>query len=93
MRDNDDLFVEDTIAAYEFLGAKGHAQIIRELIPMAEERWRAIRAAEAAGVEFDYDNNPFKALEPRWDKACKQFDFYKVIFRDMKQHPEKYTHP
>ena len=93
MREEDDLFLSDTIAAYEFLGAKEHAQIIRELIPIAQARWKAIEAADAEGREFEYSNDPFQAFEPRWDKASERYDFYRVIFRDMKNRPERYTHP
>lgn len=93
MREEDDLFLSDTIAAYEFLGASEQAQIIRGLIPIAQARWKAIKAADAAGREFDYENCPFEVFEPRWEEACERFDFYQVIFRDMKKQPVRYTHP
>ena len=94
MKANDDGFIEDTIAAYEAIGAKQHAQIIRELVPITRARWQAIKVADAAGRAFDFDtDNPFDRYDDLWDKAGDKFDFVGAIFQDIKNHPEKYTHP
>jgi hypothetical protein len=94
MKAEDDMLIEDTIAAYDSIGARQHAQIIRELAPIARARRQAIEAADFSGHDFDYDsNNPFDRYDDLWDKAGERFDFVGAIFKDIKKHPEKYTHP
>lgn len=92
MREEDDMLLEETIKAYEFLGAVKHAAIIRELIPKAKERWKNIRLAESRGEEFDYDNGLWDPYEKRWDAVSEAFNFYDVIWKDIQSRPERYTH-
>ncbi|MBI3416995.1 MAG: hypothetical protein HY043_17020 [Verrucomicrobia bacterium] len=93
MQDEDDRRLQLTTIAYEELGAKEHAQIVRELIPFAKQRQKAIQEAYQSGREFDYDDKAFDPFERRWEAASKKLDFYRVIFKDMKRNPDRYTHP
>lgn len=90
--ENDYLFLNDTIKAYESLGAHKHAAIIRELIPISQKRWKQIHEADASGQEFNYDDGLWDPYEERWDEASKEFDFYEIIWKDIRAHPERYTH-
>ena len=90
--DDDSLLLEDTMSAYEALGASKHAAIIRELIPKARERWAQIHEADAQGREFNYDDGLWDPYEERWDAASEEFNFYDVIWKDIQAHPERYTH-
>lgn len=91
--ENDHHFVEDTIKAYEELGAFKHAAIIRELVPLARNRQQQITEAEAQGREFNFDDDFWEPYEARWDAASEEFDFYEVIWKDIETHPGRYTHP
>jgi hypothetical protein len=93
MNDEDDMFIDDTIRAFDELGAKKQADIIRKLVPIARKRFKDIEKAEKAGKEFNFDPCPFEPFEEQWDKANEQYDFYEMIFRDMKKYPENYCHP
>ena len=86
------LLLEKTITAYEQLGACKHAAVIRELIPKAAERWKQIEKADTSGEEFNYDDGFWNPYEEQWDAACKEFDFYEVIWKDIQAHPERYAH-
>jgi hypothetical protein len=90
--DDDVLFLEETIEAYEALGAIKHAGIIRELIPKAQDRLRRIGEANARGEEFNYDDGLWDHYEKRWDAVSKEFNFYDAIWKDIQAHPERYTH-
>jgi hypothetical protein len=89
---DNEYFPEDTAKAFESLGAVKQAAIIRELIPKAQLRDQQIREAEKKGHEFNFDDGFWKPYEKRWDDACREFDFYDVIWKDIQSHPERYTH-
>jgi hypothetical protein len=90
--EDDVLFLEETIEAYKQLGALKHAAIIRDLIPKARERLQMINEADAKGEDFNYDDGFWGPYEARWVAASEEFNFYDVIWKDMRAHPEKYTH-
>lgn len=90
--DEDHLFVADTADEYEALGAVEHANIIREIIPLAKVRLAKISEADASGKEFDFDDGFWDAYEERWDMACEHFNFYDVIWHDIRENPELYIH-
>jgi len=92
MREEDELFLEETISAYESLGATEHAAIIRELIPLAKQRLMDIETADSKGEEFDFDDGFWDSYEERWDKASNDHDFYAPIWQEIKDHPERYIH-
>lgn len=92
MAENDEMLLAETIKAYEWLKATRQAAIIRELLPKAQDRWIKIKQADAQGKEFDYDDGLWEPYEKRWDAALSKFDFYKVIWKDIRQNPNRYTH-
>jgi hypothetical protein len=94
MRDpvHDRLFLEETIKAFEALGATKRASILRELIPKARDRWVRIKAAVVEGKEFDCGDGFWAPYEAMWDAAEDDRDFHEVIWQDIRAHPERYTH-
>jgi hypothetical protein len=90
--DHDRLFWEDTIKAFEALGAFKRVSTLRELIPKARDRWVRIKAAVVEGKEFDYGDGFWAPYEAMWDAAEDDLDFYEVIWHDIRTHPERYTH-
>lgn len=88
----DELFLDDTSKAFESLGAFTHAAIVRELIPRARDRGRQINEAGANGVEFNFDDGFWYPYELRWEAASREFNFYDIIWMDIRSHPEQYTH-
>ena len=93
MLEDDEMLLDNTVKAYEALGAVEHAQIVSELIVLSDRRRKDISEAEYAGAEFNYEDGAFDAFEKRWDAASSKFDFYQKIFADMKRNPERYVHP
>jgi hypothetical protein len=90
MRDDNGMLLEDTIAAFESLGCRKHAEIIRGLMPLAADRMRRIREAEVRGVEFDFDDGFWKPWEARYQRAGG--GFVTKIWKEIKAHPERYVH-
>lgn len=93
MKEPDELYLlNETIQAYEELGALEHADIIRSLKPLAVERLNKIDEADEEGTEFDFDDGFWEPWEERWDAATESYDFYAVIFSRMKNAPENFLH-
>ncbi len=62
------------------------------LIPKAQDRLKRIEEADATGDEFNFDDGFWDPHEKRWDAACEEYDFYAVIWKDIRVHPGRYTH-
>jgi len=93
MKEPDDLYLLDqTIQAYDELGAHEHANLIRSLKPLVLERLKKIEEADEEGTEFDFDDGFWEAWEERWETATESYDFYAVIFGKMKKAPEEFLH-
>ena len=89
---DDHLFLNDTIYAYESLGAFKHAAIIRELIPKSQDRRNLINEADKKGEEFNFDDGMWDSYETRWDTASEEFNFYDVLWSDILTNTEEYIH-
>lgn len=90
MNDDDDLFIDETIEAFESLGGVELAQLLRELRPHAAARAGAIDAADERGEEFDFDDGFWEPWDRRWDVAMMKSPHYDVLAEDLKHHPEWY---
>ncbi len=89
----DELFIEETIAGFEELGALEYATIIKELIPIARKLNEQIEAAGSRGEEFDFDDSRWEPYENRWNSASNGFNFYSVVWDGIQKDPSKYVHP
>jgi hypothetical protein len=87
------IFLDETLAAFESLGAKPQADIIRQLLPLAKERAKRIAEADAKGAEFNFDDGFWEPWEQKYDAAADSFDFVGAIWNDIVAHPERYAHP
>ena len=94
MRDpvHDRLFLEETIKAFEALGAFKRASALRELIPKARDRWARIKAAVVEGKDYNYGDGFWAPHEAWWRNAAEDINVYEVIWQDIRAHPERYTH-
>jgi len=87
---DDYMLLDDTIAAFESLGAHKHAEIIRQLRPLAADRMRRIHESEARGIEFNFYDGFWKPWEARYERAGGAF--VTAIWKEIKAHPERFVH-